>query len=110
MQQKMEVAGAMCYFSMLSISLFFTACSLIGFGWYVLLFMQKGKKHHSMKMEMQQMIERLLAGQEQMMAKRIADREEIKKESMTDREHMQEMLARTRRQSGKDQHKSERRN
>jgi hypothetical protein len=40
MQQKMEVAGAMDYFSMLSIWWFFAACSLIGFGWYALVFMQ----------------------------------------------------------------------
>jgi hypothetical protein len=43
MQQIMEVAGATGYFSKLSISGFFAACSLMGFRRYVLLFMQKGK-------------------------------------------------------------------
>jgi hypothetical protein len=40
-------------------------------------------------MEMQQMIERLLAGQEQMMAKRRADQAKAD----ADREHMQEVMA-----------------
>jgi uncharacterized secreted protein with C-terminal beta-propeller domain len=47
----MEVSGAMGYFSMLSMQWFFAACSLIGFGWCVLLFMQKGKKRQTKKMD-----------------------------------------------------------
>jgi hypothetical protein len=46
----MEVAGAISYFNMQSISWFFAACSLIGFEWYVLLFMQKGKKRQTTRM------------------------------------------------------------
>jgi hypothetical protein len=56
----MEVPGAMGYFSKLSISWFFAACSLIGFGRYVLLFMQKGKKGHSTKIETEKMMAHLL--------------------------------------------------
>jgi hypothetical protein len=47
----MDFGGAMDYFSMLSTRWFFTACSLIGFGWYVLLLMQKGKKCQTTEME-----------------------------------------------------------
>jgi hypothetical protein len=57
----MEVSGTMGYFCMLSIWWFFATCSVIGFGLCVLLFMQKGKKCHSTKMETEQMIAHLLA-------------------------------------------------
>jgi uncharacterized protein HemX len=63
MQQVMEVAGAIGYFRKLSVLLFFAACSLIGFGWYVVLFMQVRKKHRTTKMEQttEQMMACLLA-------------------------------------------------
>jgi hypothetical protein len=47
----MEVARAIDYFSKLSMSWFFAACSLITFRWYVLLIMQEGKTHQITKME-----------------------------------------------------------
>jgi hypothetical protein len=88
---EMEVAGAMGYFSMLSISWFFAACSLIGFGWYVLLVMQKGKKRHSTKMETEQMMAHLLAevrsGKEHM--KEMMDANQAKADA-----NLKEMLAR----------------
>jgi hypothetical protein len=50
MQLIMEVAGAINYFSMLNTSWSFADCSLIGFGWYVLLYMEKGKKRQATRM------------------------------------------------------------
>jgi hypothetical protein len=80
MQHKMGVAGAMGYFSIVSILWVFAACSLVGLGWCVLLLMQKGNKRHSTKMELQQIIERLLADREEMTQERIADRHSIRSE------------------------------
>jgi hypothetical protein len=66
----MEDSGAMDYLSMLGIWWFLAACSVIGFGLSVLLFMRKGKKRHSTKMETEQMLAHLLgeirSGQEEM--------------------------------------------
>jgi hypothetical protein len=66
----MEDSEAMDYLSMLGIWWFFAACSVIGFGWCALLFLQKGKKPHSTKLETEEMLAHLLAeirsGQEEM--------------------------------------------
>jgi hypothetical protein len=57
----MEVSGVMDYLSMLSIWWFFAACSVIGFGWCALLFMQNGKNRPSTKLETEQMLGHLMA-------------------------------------------------